>query len=988
MHLKFSTVSRLANGLAASACVAALVSVPLFFNLHSERIFEEEKVALLRSLTLVALVALLIRGLEEGRRAWRVADEPLWRLPIVRPALWLAAAYVLATIFSIVPHASLWGAYVRAQGTYTFCSYLIVFGTIVLVVRRREQVESVITLIVIASIPVCVYALVQHFGYDPVRWGTDVTERVHAGAGNPIFLGAYLIMLVPLTMVRLLQAAQGRSREPRSRATLLLVATYIVVLLLQLVAIVYTQSRGPVLGLAAGMFFFVVLAAVAQRARRTLWGVLISALAVLALLAILNVKDGPFAPLARIPYLGRLGQVFAAQEGSGRVRVLVWEGTVDLLGSDPWRLLIGRGPETMYVAYQRFYPPALAHHEKRSTVPDRAHNAVFDALVSTGVIGLAAEIAVIVAFFVLMLAPFGLFRTAGDAQRCAFVVVTAGLLACLGVVLIDGHFRFLGVALSGGLLAGLLGYVVVGSLRQPAAPASLPGGLLWIGVFAAIIAHLVEIQVGIPVVATRLYFWAAMGLAVALGRMPNAVEPVSPSRSQGRIVYLAVMVGLILNVVTFDLYRPALLRSAMILVPVCVGLSAWMLAAILVLGHTGERANLRELVMRFAVFAAASFACCIPFLTIYPAWLRWRPTTQLSVTLEQALQISRNQSNATTLLYVAVFAVVALAAVLQGWSNREGRPATHRPVWQLPLYPALLAATVPVIVLTNLNMSRADIFSHHGAFFERKQKWAAAAAMYEQALVLQPQQDRYVLNLGRALVESAERAGRAQPALRDGALKRAELALQRAHVSSPLDVDHVRNLARLHRVWAGLIDDPTEQTRHRDKADGLYDEATRLAPTTPSIWDEWAQLHLERRDLPQALAKLGQSLRIDQFNVTSYWIRAHIYLDQGRLNDALTDFDKAVAGDGRSIPALTGKAMVLSRMGRIDESIALTQRVLQIDPDNAAAERNLALLYGQTGKTDLALQHAQAALKNAQPDEKAKLEEFIKALETSRRDGS
>ncbi|MEZ4646278.1 MAG: hypothetical protein R3E31_26740 [Chloroflexota bacterium] len=45
------------------------------------------------------------------------------------------------------------------------------------------------------------------------------------------------------------------------------------------------------------------------------------------------------------------------------------------------RPLIGYGPESMYVAYNRFYPPELATVEARNASPDRSHNETFDALV-------------------------------------------------------------------------------------------------------------------------------------------------------------------------------------------------------------------------------------------------------------------------------------------------------------------------------------------------------------------------------------------------------------------------------------------------------------------------------------------------------------------------------------------------------------------------------------------------------------------------------
>jgi hypothetical protein len=46
----------------------------------------------------------------------------------------------------------------------------------------------------------------------------------------------------------------------------------------------------------------------------------------------------------------------------------------------------------MWVAFNRFYPPELAHYEARNASPDRSHNETFDSLVRTGLLGFAAQL--------------------------------------------------------------------------------------------------------------------------------------------------------------------------------------------------------------------------------------------------------------------------------------------------------------------------------------------------------------------------------------------------------------------------------------------------------------------------------------------------------------------------------------------------------------------------------------------------------------------
>ena len=48
--------------------LAAVVVVPLFFNVYSSRVFEPDKITLLRSIAVLMAVAWLIKTMEQGLR--------------------------------------------------------------------------------------------------------------------------------------------------------------------------------------------------------------------------------------------------------------------------------------------------------------------------------------------------------------------------------------------------------------------------------------------------------------------------------------------------------------------------------------------------------------------------------------------------------------------------------------------------------------------------------------------------------------------------------------------------------------------------------------------------------------------------------------------------------------------------------------------------------------------------------------------------------
>jgi len=251
-------LSRYAEGVMEAAWLAAVMLVPLFFNIYSSRIFEPDKLTLLRSLALVILVAWLVKLIEEGGFRWERLTQPggglkaILQIPLVPIVFALVASYLVSTILSVTPFTSLWGSYQRLQGTYSTFAYLMVFFSMIANLRQRAQVERLFSVVILSSLPVSLYGILQRYGADPIPWGGDVSGRIAANMGNAIFVAAYLILVFPLTAMRVLESFEallndrGRLWPNFTRATV-----YVFILALQLIAIYFSGSRGPWLGLGA-----------------------------------------------------------------------------------------------------------------------------------------------------------------------------------------------------------------------------------------------------------------------------------------------------------------------------------------------------------------------------------------------------------------------------------------------------------------------------------------------------------------------------------------------------------------------------------------------------------------------------------------------------------------------------------------------------------------------------------------------------------------
>ncbi len=600
----------LCDKLLEAGWLAALILAPLFFDVYSSRVFEPDKITLVRSLALMMIGAWLIKQIEAGigRSSFAESLRAFWHAtPLTIPTFVIIVSYSLSTILSVVPTTSLGGSYQRLQGTYTTFSYITIFLVAASALRTRAQLDRAINTAIVTSLPIALYGILQHYRADPLPWGGDTTDRVASNMGNSIFVAAYLIMIVPLTLARWIETLARASAASVSRLATgivavlivvaltgiwlvnfgvgagvalfllpfalivapltrirtrdaLLLATYSIVLAAQINTIIFSQSRGPELGLGAGMFAFLLLGALIlmprlSRGWRTvsLGAIIGLATLVIAFLVVFNLPASPIEALKNVPYIGRLGQILDPNSPTAQVRELIWQGALKLVlphqplwspitGADPLnaiRPLVGYGPEAMYVAYNPFYPPPLADLESRNASPDRSHNETFDALVTTGLLGFGAYVLLYMSVFYFGLKWLGLINTA--AERNAFIALwlAGGFIFAIGFGAWRG-WHWIGVALPAGMIVGFLVFLVADALRHYRSDERVLDmrRALWLAaLIAALIGHFVEVHFGIAIVSTRTYFWfyAALLGIIGLNRLDEPMpmpRVVAPARAE------------------------------------------------------------------------------------------------------------------------------------------------------------------------------------------------------------------------------------------------------------------------------------------------------------------------------------------------------------------------------------------------------------------------------------------------------------------------
>ena len=189
--------------------------IPLAVNLWAQQPFEPSKAALLRTIVWAMAGLWLAGGLLERRNLWReVTAQPLFW-----PATAVVLVQTLATLLSVERSLSVWGSYERSQGWLTLLSYYLLFLLVAARLRTPSQADHLAQAMVVTAVPLVALGAAQALGWAPLPLHTDGRSPVYATLGRANFLGAYLALLLPLTLAL---ACTARTRPGRLAAAVLL----------------------------------------------------------------------------------------------------------------------------------------------------------------------------------------------------------------------------------------------------------------------------------------------------------------------------------------------------------------------------------------------------------------------------------------------------------------------------------------------------------------------------------------------------------------------------------------------------------------------------------------------------------------------------------------------------------------------------------------------------------------------------------------------
>ena len=132
-----------------------------------------------------------------------------------------------------------------------------------------------------------------------------------------------------------------------------------------------------------------------------------------------------------------------------------------------------------------------------------------------------------------------------------------------------------------------------------------------------------------------------------------------------------------------------------------------------------------------------------------------------------------------------------------------------------------------------------------------------------------------------------------------------------------------------------------------DRAIAAYQETLRRMPGYAEVYNALAGAYLRQGKLPEADAALRENLRLDPANFRALVNLASIKAYQGRFPEAIADLERAIELAGESPDILFNLAMAYARSGDTVRAVATYKRLLQRNPGDSQARRNLEQLQNQ-----------------------------------------
>lgn len=393
--------------------------------------FEFNKIITLYTFTILIVAAWTYNSITQKKFIFRrtILDIPIF--------IYLGI-FIASTFFSIDLRTSILGYYSRFNGgLISQLAYALLYWAYVSNIKAHEMYKSLLS-ILSGTFVAAILAILERngvfitcglmsYGYSNSCWVQDVQNRVFSTLGQPNWLAALLVAVIPVNMHFLIQntnKVEGSKRSLVPLSGFLLFLTFGALVL----ALNYTRSRSGILAFGTSFLLF-WLVNLAETKHRHLKLFLIS-LALTSIIFLPNYLVNNTASQSKTTASGTVLENGGTD--SGTIRKYVWIGAINIFKHYP---ILGSGPETFAFTFPKFKPVEHNMTSEWDFIYNKAHNEYLNYLSTMGLLGFISYLTIIVASLIQIV------RSKDKLNKVTFLASYVGIL-------ITNFFGFSVVAIS------------------------------------------------------------------------------------------------------------------------------------------------------------------------------------------------------------------------------------------------------------------------------------------------------------------------------------------------------------------------------------------------------------------------------------------------------------------------------------------------------------------------------------------------------------
>ncbi|MDP3052565.1 MAG: O-antigen ligase family protein [bacterium] len=311
--------------------------------------------------------------------------------PLVIAVSVFTLIFLLAGFLGYDPSASFWSNFERGEGGLQMLHLFIFFVLLGLLFRDEKAWRRMFIVSALVAVLVIAYGFAAALKISGFI-GPGICERFAGSLGNSAYIGTFMIFALFYAGYLLINGLRQSASGPHKFASLKK-WLWGSLMVLFLIILIFSGTRGAFLGLAAGVLAglsYLFFRLPSGRVRKIILFVII----VLIIFGWLGFKYRSSIDL----------MPFCKNEGQGGNRILdinlstenlqtrffLWKQSIKIFEERP---ILGWGPENFSPAIEKYHLPQF------TVWFDRAHNIFFDYLTTTGILGLLSYLSIFIVFY-------------------------------------------------------------------------------------------------------------------------------------------------------------------------------------------------------------------------------------------------------------------------------------------------------------------------------------------------------------------------------------------------------------------------------------------------------------------------------------------------------------------------------------------------------------------------------------------------------------